>query len=61
MTTPPGMVDIEVELTDEQAAHLVLAGMFVKAEDGVLQITEKGSRWLREYLDAEIAKHEAKS
>lgn len=58
--TPDGMVDIEVEITDEQAAHLVLAGMFTKAEDGVLEITEQGSKWLREWCDAKIAEHLAK-
>lgn len=60
MTTPEGFVDIEVELTDEQAAHLVLAGMFTKEADGVLQITEQGSKWLSAWCDEQLAKHEAK-
>lgn len=51
-----GYVDIEVELTDEQAKHLVLAGMFTLEADGVLQITERGSAWLQGWCDAEMAK-----
>lgn len=60
MTTPPGMVDIEVELTEEQVTHLVLAGMFKWVEGYVLEITPQGSKWLQEWCAAEMAKHEAK-
>lgn len=51
--TRPGYTEIEVELEEEEVAHLVLAGMFTREEDGGLLITEKGSKWLREWLDAE--------
>jgi hypothetical protein len=48
--TPEGYTDIEVEITDEEAAHLVAAGMFTR-EGKVLVITPKGSTWLHQWLD----------
>jgi hypothetical protein len=54
-TTPEGFVDIEVDISDEQAKHLVLAGMFVE-EDGVLVITPKGSEWLQKWCDEALEK-----
>jgi hypothetical protein len=49
------MVDIAVELIEEEAQHLVLAGLFTKAEDGVMEITPKGSEWLRAWCEARLA------
>lgn len=54
--TPEGFVDIPVEITDQEAAHLVLAGMF-RQEGKVLVITEKGSAWLNAWCAAEEEKH----
>jgi hypothetical protein len=47
--TPKGYTDIEVEISDEDAAHLVMAGMFTR-EGNVLVITPKGSAWLDAWL-----------
>jgi len=59
MTTPDGYVDIEVEISDEQVAHLIMAGMAEKAEDGVLVLTPAGSAWLKSWCDEQLAKHKA--
>ena len=55
MSTPDGFVDIEVEISDEEARHLVMAGMFVQ-EGKVLVITEKGSAWLKAWCDEKLKK-----
>ena len=58
MTTPDGYVDIEVEMSDEQVAHLVMAGM-AKVEDKVIVLTPAGSAWLKSWCDEQLAKHKA--
>jgi hypothetical protein len=58
--TPKGFVDIEVEITDEQANHLVMAGMFTR-EGKVLVITPEGSKWLKAWCDEQIAEQEEKA
>jgi hypothetical protein len=59
MSTPDGYKDIEVDITDEQVKHLVLAGMFTQEEDGVLLITPKGSEWLRNWCDEKLEERKA--
>jgi hypothetical protein len=51
--TPKGMVDIEVEITDEEAALLVMVGMFTR-EGKVLVITPKGSERLKAWCDEQL-------
>jgi hypothetical protein len=53
--TPEGYVDIEVP--EEIAMQLVAFGFATKDEEGVVTMTPKGSKWLREYCGKKIAEH----
>ena len=55
--TPEGYKDIEVDITDEEARHLVMAGMFTQ-EGEVLVITPKGSEWLKAWCDEQLKARE---
>ena len=57
MSTPEGFVDIEVDITDEEARHLIMAGMFTQ-EGEVLVITPKGSEWLKAWCDEQLKESE---
>lgn len=56
---PKGFIDIPVELTDVEATHLVLAGMFTR-KGKVLVITPKGSEWLKAYCNEKIQEEKVK-
>lgn len=47
--TPEGFVDVGLDVSDEQAGHLILAGLFTLEEDGILLITAQGSKWLEKW------------
>lgn len=50
--------EIEVQVTDEEIAHLTLAGFWKPDEDGVLRLTNDGSAWLREWCKKRLAETE---
>ena len=55
------MKEIEVELSEEDEALLLLTGFVRRDSDGVLALTDEGSAWLREWCAERLAEHEASS
>ncbi len=51
------MTEIEVQLSDQDLALLLLTGFVRHDPDGVLALTPKGSTWLREWCDKRLAEH----
>lgn len=47
--TPEGFVDVGVDVSDEQASHLISAGFFTLEKDGILLITAQGREWLEKW------------
>lgn len=43
------MHEIEVNVADETAAELVLLGFWTRDPDGGYTLTDKGSKWVREW------------
>lgn len=53
--------DIEVDISEEEVAHLIMAGMVVQVEGSVLALTAKGNEYLHQWCNEQIERHNARS